>query len=106
MWTVNGNNIKMAEHDYGVALTVAVGGMSLSALDKLKFTFKKSVNGATILTKEYTPEYNRVDLTLTSAESELFPIGDYVYALDWYQNGIFMYNVIPCASFKVVDKVG
>ena len=106
MWTVNGNNIKMAEHDYGIALTVAIGGTTFSASDKLKFTFKKSMNGSTVLTKELTPNQNRIDLVFTEAESALFPIGDYVYALDWYQDGEFMYNVIPCASFKVVDKVG
>ena len=106
MWTVNGNNIKMAEHDYGVALTVTVGGMTLSGLEKLKFTFKKSINGMTILSKEYIPMWNRVEFIFTEAESEMFPVGDYVYAVDLYKDDVFMYNIVPYASFKVVDKVG
>jgi hypothetical protein len=41
---------------------------------------------------------------LTEEESALFRVGDYVYSIDWYQDGSFMGNLIKCAAFKVVEK--
>ena len=104
MWTVNNKDIRMAEGDYGVDLPVTVSGATFTASDILKFTFKDKVNGTTVLEKEYTPTDNKVNLKFTEAESALFSVGAYVYSLDWYQNGVFMYNIIPSAILKVVDK--
>ena len=104
MWKSTGNNISMAEGDFGKPLPFDVCGETLQAEDTLRFTFKNFVNGSTILEKEYTPENDAVALVFTEAESELFPVGNYVYRLDWYQNGEFMYNLIPVSVFKVVDK--
>lgn len=105
MWAVEENRIQMAEGDYGLQLPVTVNGVTLTANDRLRFVFKKTKNDeATILTKEYTPDENTVDLEFTEAESALFPPGGYVYVLDLYQNGNYMCNIIPSGSFKVVDK--
>lgn len=104
MWRVSGNTLTAAEGDYGIQLPVTVSGTTLTASDTLKFTFKSSVNGETVLEKELTPTNNTVDLEFTSADSELFEVGAYVYSLDWYQNGVFMCNLIPHGIFKVVDK--
>ena len=97
MWNVNGRNISMAEGDYGRALPIRCRGTDLTAADKIKFTFKRSMNGTTILD-------NLITLTFTEAESALFPFGQYVYSVDWYRNGSFMCNLIPVSLFKVVDK--
>ena len=103
-WTVNSNNLIMCEGDYGVELPITISGVTFAQTDALKFTFKSKVNGDTILEKTYTPNQNKVTLVLTYEETALFPVGNYVYSLDWYQDGAFLCNVIPTAAFKVVDK--
>lgn len=104
MWYVSGNNLQMCEADYGIELPVSVSGATLGASDTLKFVFKKSPNGETVLTKEYTPSQNTANLELTESESALFAVGNYYYSLDWYQSGVFMCNIVPVGLFKVVDK--
>lgn len=105
MWVSNGSTIQMTEGDFGIKLPFSVSGTTLSAGDSIRFTFKDNVNGTTILTKEYTTfTQNAADLELTEAESALFPVGAYVYNMDWFQDGNFMCNIIPTAVFKVVDK--
>lgn len=104
MWNVAGTNLQMAEKDYGIQLPFSVTGTTLTALDQLKFTFKDVMNGTTILEKTYTTTNNAATLMLTEAESDLFPVGTYVYRLDWYQDGTFMCNLVLRGLFKVVDK--
>ena len=104
MWAVQNNDLKMCESDWGIELPITISGITFTAQDTLKFTFKNRMNGETILTKEYTPEQNKVTLVFTEAETALFPVGSYVYSLDWYQDGAFMCNVIPSAFLKVGDK--
>lgn len=63
------------------------------------------MNGEAILVKEFTNiSDNQVVIQFTAEESALFPVGVYVYALDWYRDGDFMCNIIPYSSFRVVDK--
>lgn len=105
MWAVNGTNLQMAEGDYGISIPVTVSGTTLSASDTLKFVFLAAKNGRVILEKEFTNiSENTVNLELTEEESALFTPRMYVYRLDWYQDGNFLCNIIPEASFKVVDK--
>lgn len=44
MWSYNGNDIQMAEGDFGVALPVTVSGATLGVYDNLRFVFKKMRN--------------------------------------------------------------
>lgn len=104
MWVANGNDLKMAEGDWGIDLPITVSGVEFTANDILKITFKKGMNTTAILEQTYTPENNAINLVFTEEESALFTVGTYVYALDWYQNDLFMCNIIPCASLRVVDK--
>ena len=105
MWNVSGVNLQMTEGDYGVALPITIAGTTLGAQDSIKLTFKTAVNGDEILSKTFDGiTDNTVSLELTEEESALFPVGGYVYCLDWYQNGNFRCNIIPCATLKVVDK--
>ena len=105
MWKSNGNRISMAEGDYGIPLPITVAGVTIGSGDEISFTVKTAVNGTTILTKTFSDiSGDSVDLTLTSAESALFEVGEYVYALDLYHEGTFMCNLIPANSFRVVDK--
>jgi len=95
----------MAEGDFGLLLPATVEGITFGENDSLKFTFKDTMNGETILEKDFSEAVdNTVQLVFTEEESELFPVGSYVYRLDWYQAGSFMCNIIEAANFKVVDK--
>lgn len=106
MWSVRGVYLEMAEGDYGIALPVTVDGTTLAAGDSLKFTFKTCQNGDVVLEKDYTNIVNNtVELSFTESESAQFAINKtYVYALDWYKNGVFMCNLIPMGTLRVVDK--
>lgn len=104
-WSVTNQNLTMAEGDYGIALPVEIIGVELGNQDSIKLTFKDEMNGDTILEKNYDGIVdNTVSLEFTEEESALFPVGSYVYCLDWYQNGNFMCNIITSAQFRVVDK--
>lgn len=105
MWNVSGTTLGMVEGDFGIKLPVKISGATLSASDSVKLTFKTKPNGAEILVKDFDNiQQNTVQLELTEAETALFPVGSYVYSLDWYQDGNFMCNIIPSATMKVVDK--
>ena len=95
----------MTECDFGLQLPVTVTGTQFAENDALNITIKDFVNGTVILEKDFTYiQNNTVILDLTEEESALFPVGQYVYSLDWYQNGAFMCNIIRMAKFKVVEK--
>lgn len=95
----------MSEGDYGIKLPVTVSGTTLTASDSLRFTFKDSRNGTVLLVKEFANiEDNTVDLEFTQEESALFGCGNYVYSLDWYQDGNFQCNIVEVGVFKVGDK--
>lgn len=105
MWVVSGNDLKMTENDFGVALPITIKGVMLGDLDSLKFTFKDRMNGDTLLEKDFGGfGGNTVNLEFTEEESALFPVGVYVYRLDWYQDGNFMCNLIESALLRVGDK--
>lgn len=105
MWVVAGNTLQMAEDDYGLALPVTIEGTTLGENDSIRIVIKKRIDGNVILTKEFTNiTQNTVELVLTEAESELLPVGSYVYSLDWYQDGTFMCNIILSGVLKVVNK--
>lgn len=104
-WSVQGENLQMCENDYGLSLPITIEGTTLTEHDSIRLTFKTVKNGEIILTKEFTQiTQNAMSLMLTEAESALFPVGSYVYSLDWYQDGAFICNIIPTAAFRVVDK--
>lgn len=105
MWTASNLVLKMAEGDYGIKLPTVIKGATLDQSDSIRVTLKKEVNGPAILVKDYVGiEDNTIGLELTEAESELFPVGNYVYSIDWYQSGNFMCNLVPFSLFVVVDK--
>ena len=104
MWVATGKNLQMTEGDYGITLPYKLRGITIDVADSFKLTIKTDRNGATILSKEYTNvQNNAVPITFTAAESAKLKPGEWVYILDWYRDGTFMYNIAD-ASFKVVDK--
>lgn len=104
-WEVKGNNLEMTQGDYGVQLPYTLKGPTLTSSDAVKFTLKDGVGGPVILEKTFTNISNNVvNLELTAADTAKLQPRSYVYNLDWYQDGNFMYNIIGNASFKVVGK--
>lgn len=104
MWVAFGNTIIMAEGDFGFELPFTIEDTNVSAIDSIKFVFKDRINGTTILEKDLTFTGNASAIIFTEAESALFPVGKYVFRADWYNNGLFMCNVIPIGTFKVIEK--
>ena len=105
MWQANGQALTMTEGDFGVDLPVVISGVTFGAEDSVKISIKARENTQSIVEKVFTNiQNNTVTLVLTEAESELFPVGVYVYAMDWYKSGVFMCNIIEKAPFRVVDK--
>lgn len=103
MWNVNGITLNMTEGDWGVKLPVTVTGVTFTANDSVRIKIQRDETA--IIEKEYTNITNNTfDLEFTEAESELLPVGSYLYSLDWYQDGAFMCNIIPSGLFMVGDK--
>ena len=107
MWVVYNDGLEMTEGDYGIDLPVTISGATIGAGDSLKFTFKEAADGDVLLEKDYDEiENNTVNLSLTEEESALFKANKtYFYALDWYQDGGFLYNVIPRGVLRVENKI-
>lgn len=105
MWTAQGHSLEMVEGDWGILLPINISGVTFATNDEIKLLLKNKQNGDTILEKTYgNITDNTINLELTEDESALLQVGAYVYSLDWYQDGAFLCNIIPLASFKVVDK--
>lgn len=109
MWNIenkNSTDITMTEGDFGIEMSIAIEGVSISAADTITITIKKEKNGKEILTKDFTiNEDNTIDLVWTEAESDDLKVGTYYYRLDWYKNGVFMCNIVNNAKLKVEDKL-
>ena len=69
MWIVNGNDLRMAEDDFGVILPITVNGATFSNNDVLRITIGNNAETA-IVTKTYTPSNNTINFELTEAEAE------------------------------------
>jgi len=107
MWYGFGTDMEMTEGDFGISLPIKITGVTLSGTDSIKITIKRRMDGETVLEKTFTGQGiqdNQITLELTEAESELLPVGVYVYAMDWYEDGTFMCNLVTSGKFMVVNK--
>jgi hypothetical protein len=108
MWNTKSKgstDITMTEGDYGVSIPFVVQGVTIDAGDSVLLTIKKEKNGKEILEKNFTNIVaNTIDVSFTEAETDDLKIGSYVYTLDWYKNGVFMYCLVNNAKLKVEDK--
>lgn len=104
MWVCTGQSIQMVEGDFGIELPLSVNGVTFTEHDELRIKIARGED--VLIAKTFSSiTDNTVRLVLSEADSALLPIGAYQYSLDWYQDGVFMCNVIQRASFKVVDKL-
>lgn len=109
MWNTKSKgstDITMTEGDFGISLPFFIHGVTIDYDDSVRFTVKTEKNGEPLFTKDFTEiDDNIIDLSLTQAESELLEVGSYLYTLDWYKNGVFMYCLVNNAKLKVEDKI-
>lgn len=99
------NSIFMSEGDYGVALPFTFSGISIASQDELKLTIMDPKDDTTIIEKTFSNiQNNSFNLELTSSESELLNPGNYVYLIDWYQEGHFLCNLLPATRWVVMGK--
>ena len=99
------NLMEMVEGDYGIVLPIKIENDKLSLDDKFRINIFKNANEAPIITKEYSnTENNTIEFMLTKKESELLPVGKYVYDLDWFQDDQFLGNLLAKKKFEVKDK--
>lgn len=96
----------MTEDDFGVALRTTFSGADLtSGTDIFRFTFKKEMNGEPILIKDFSTFVdNAFDFVLSQENSAKFPVGSYVFSVDWIQNGSFKCTLVEKGIFKVGDE--
>lgn len=95
----------MTVGDYGIGLPIKISGVDFGEQDSVKLR----ISSARTLTEKLSLVFaeitdNTVELSITESQSELLPAGDYVYALDWYRDEVFMCNIIPQGAFRVVKK--
>lgn len=110
MLTVNDKNplqIKMIEGDYGINLPIVIQSNDIIFTSNDTFSLKifKKLKENPLITKTYSNiEHNTINFELTKAESQLLPVGAYYYELSWYQDNVFMCNIIAKNLFFVEDK--
>ena len=106
MWKVEGNDLTMSVGDFGLSLPVLIDGVTLSSgQDEIGIKIVNSL-GEKVLEKVYSDfTDNEFSFVISESETQGLQVGEYVYGLDWYRNGVFMCNIISRANFRVVKKV-
>lgn len=105
MWQNNGDNIEMAEGDFGFSLPITVSGIAFGPSDALRMVVKPFAGGPVLYKKEFTNVLgNVIQVNLTAEESAALKVGTYVYRLDWYRGATLLCNIVKAAKFKVVKK--
>lgn len=101
--------ITMTEGDFGIVLPIEIDTdrTELTSNDKFVFKIFKEINSEAIIEKVFENiTNNTIELSFTREESEKLEIGDYYYDLDWFQEDVFLSNILRKKKFKVNDKAG
>lgn len=99
--------IEITEGDFGTVLPITISGIELTGDDKLSLKIFKEIDGEPIITKVFENIVNNtLELKFTEEESKKFEVGDYYYDLDWYQEDMFLSNILDSKKFTVKDKAG
>lgn len=107
--------ITMTEGDFGVSLPLEIildAEETISEIDSFSIKIFDEVHGNLLVEKHFTNiQDNTIELQLTQEESALLPVGEYdvgkyYYDLDWYQNQVFMDNLLAKKPFIVEKKAG
>jgi hypothetical protein len=96
--------LSMVEGDFGQPLIMNIVGGTITQEDVINF-FVKNDAGDIILSKDFTNVVdNKVHFVLTKEESDKLQVGNYIYNLDWFRDGVFMNNIKNNEIFQVKDK--
>ena len=111
MFEVNEGNkkIEMTEGDFGITLPIEINieGTELSSTDKFVFKIFKEINKDAIIEKVFDNiTDNTLELKFTEAESKKLGVGYYYYDIDWFQEDIFLLNILAKKKFVVREKAG
>ena len=99
--------IEMTEGDFGIVLPISISGIELNSSDKVELKIFEEIDGEPIITKTFENIVgNTLELKFTEEESKLFEVGSYYYDLDWFQDGVFLSNILRARTFKVNEKAG
>lgn len=102
--------ITMTEGDFGITLPIELiteDEETITNDDEFVIKIFKKINTEPLITKTYSNiENDTIEFSMTEQESLLLSVGDYYYDLDWYQNGIFMCNLVRAEGFVVEEKAG
>lgn len=101
-------HITIAEGDFGLILPIELTpeeGELITEDTNFQINIFKKINTEPLVSKVYSNiENDTIEFELTENESLLLKRGEYVYDLDWYQNGVFMCNILPKQKFSVIEK--
>ena len=111
MFEVNEGNkkIEMTEGDFGITLPIEINieGTELSSTDKFVFKIFKEINKEPIIEKVFENiTNNTIELKFTEEESKKLEVGSYYYDLDWFQEDVFLSNILARKKFTVREKAG
>lgn len=96
--------ITMTEGDYGVSIPIHFIDAEFESDDSVKVTIM--VDSETKIEKTYTNIVDdTIDFSLTEAESNLLPVGFYLYSIEWYQDGVFKDCILEKSPFVVSERV-
>lgn len=100
-------NIEMVEGDYGIVLPIIIKNEAITSVDKFSIKIFKEVNTEAIIEKEYRNiKENTINFMLTKEDSNKLKPGKYLYDLDWFQNDVFLSNILRKKKFTVQEKAG
>lgn len=111
MFEVNEENkkITMTEGDFGITLPIEINieGTTLSSTDKFVLKIFKEINKESIIEKVFENiTNNTIELKFTEEESKKLEVGSYYYDLDWFQEDVFLSNILARKKFTVREKAG
>lgn len=101
--------IAMTEGDFGITLPIKINieGTELSSTDKFVLKIFKGINEDAIIEKVFENiTNNTIELKFTKEETEKLEVGNYYYDLDWFQEDIFLSNILARKKFTVREKAG
>lgn len=101
--------IGITEGDYGKVLPLELEDLDTELTSDDKFSLKifKEIDGKPIIEQVYENIVdNTIEFKLTKEESALLEIGSYYYDIDWYQENVFLTNIVKKKIFEVSEKAG
>ena len=101
--------IEMIEGDFGITLPIEINieGTELTSTDKFVLKIFKEINEDAIIEKIFeNVTNNTIELKFTEDENSKLKVGRYYYDIDWFQEDVFLSNILARKRFIVNEKAG